>query len=301
MKRKNNGILSKLLLVFLAALSVIGASVAAPELLFSDENSTENSQFYDYPLHVSFIDVGQGDCSLYSCNGFNILVDGGEREYADDVLSYLDMAGVDKIDCYVLSHPHSDHIGASAKIIKSIQVDKVFTTYFSEFNTPTTSCYEELIEALDVNSTQVIDVAAGDSFTFGDVNIDIIAPFNESDEYNDMSIVFTAAYKDITVLFTGDTTKVVEKQILESGADIDADVLKVAHHGSTTSSSSEFIDAVSPSLAVISCGKNNSYGHPHDEIMELFKEKSISVKRTDELGTVVYYGDGKTMYTGELK
>ncbi len=301
MKRKNNGILSKILLVFLVALSVIGASVAAPDLLFSDENSTENSQFYDHPLHVSFIDVGQGDCCLYSCNGFNILVDGGEREYADDVLSYLDMAGVDKIDCYVLSHPHSDHIGASAKIIKSIQVDKVFTTYFSEFNTPTTSCYEELIEALDVYSTQVIDVAAGDSFTFGDVNIDIIAPFNESDEYNDMSIVFTAAYKDITVLFTGDTTKVVEKQILESGADIDADVLKVAHHGSTTSSTSEFIDAVSPSLAVISCGKNNSYGHPHDEIMELFKEKSISVKRTDEFGTVVYYGDGKTMHTGELK
>lgn len=301
MKRKNNGILSKLLLVFLVALSVIGASVAAPELLFSDENSTENSQFYDYPLHVSFIDVGQGDCSLYSCNGFNILVDGGEREYADDVLAYLDMVGVDKIDCYVLSHPHSDHIGASAKIIKSIQVDKVFTTYFSEFNTPTTSCYEELIEALDVNLTQVIDVSAGDSFTFGDVNIDIIAPFNESDEYNDMSIVFTAAYKDITVLFTGDATKVVENQILESGVDIDADVLKVAHHGSTTSSTSEFIDAVSPSLAVISCGKNNSYGHPHDEIMDLFKEKSISVKRTDELGTVVYYGDGKTMHTGELK
>ncbi len=294
MRRRKNS--SKMALVYavLFVISLAMIAVFAPQLIgvnFGDDNT----EYYQSPLCVSFIDVGQGDCSLLSCNGVNILVDGGESHYAGTVLSYLRSVGVDKIDCYVLTHPHSDHIGASASIISSLPVEQIFITHFSEFNMPTTNTYENVLDAISETSANVVEVAAGDTFKIGDVELNIVAPFEESDDYNDMSIVFTASYKDTEILFTGDTTKKIEKQILTNGYDVDCDVLKVAHHGSSTSSSAEFVDAVSPELSVISCGENNSYGHPHNEILELFENRALNFMRTDELGTIVYYGDGKVM------
>lgn len=282
----------------IAVFSAVLLCIFVPDL-FTDmfDDSEGKSQYYENPFYVSFIDVGQGDCSLISCNGVNVLVDGGEAEYADDVLTYLDDLGIEYLDCYVMTHPHSDHIGASSGIIDEISIGQVFTTYFSEFNIPTTRTYENALTSISNSEAEIVFVEAGDSFTYGDLSIDIIAPIEESSEYNDMSIVFTATYKDTTVLFTGDATVTVEQQILENGFDIEADVLKVAHHGSTTSSSDAFIDAVSPYIAVISCGEGNSYGHPHDEITEMLESKGIKYHRTDEGGTIVYYGDGKNMFT----
>lgn len=287
----------------LIGLIIIILSVFA--LLFEDfinfEQNEAEKDFCDYPFSVSFIDVGQGDCSLISCNGINILVDGGESQYAKDVLNYLKKNNIKKIDCYILSHPHSDHVGAAATIMRSIECDKVFTTYFSEFNVPTSYMYENIVDTIYEYTNEAIAVEAGDSYKFGDLEISIAAPISESDDYNEMSIVFTASYKDASVLFTGDTTAAVEKQILNNKLNVDADVIKIAHHGSTSSSSSEFIDAVSPDIAIISCGKNNSYGHPHKEIIKLLNDNEIDYYRTDINGTVVYYGDGNTMNIGVSK
>ncbi len=295
MRKRKNNVKMAVLYAALFVVSLVLIAVFAPQLIGVTFNNDENLEYYQSPFCVSFIDVGQGDCSLLSCNGVNILVDGGEAEYAGTVLSYLDSVDVDKIDCYVMSHPHSDHIGASAEIISSIPVDKIFVTHFSEFNIPTTNTYENVLDAIDASTAELVEVTAGDTFTFGDLKLNIIAPFEESDDYNDMSIVFTASYKDTSVLLTGDTTKKVEKQILSAGSELDCDVLKIAHHGSSTSSSAEFIDAVSPELSVISCGKDNSYSHPHNEILELFANRGLKFMRTDEMGTIVYYGDGKIM------
>ncbi len=283
---------------FITVFSAVFLCIFVPSF-FSDmfDEPDEKLKYYESPFYVSFIDVGQGDCSLISCNGVNVLVDGGEAEYAEKVISYLDELGIEYLDCYVMTHPHSDHIGASSKIIDEISIGQVFTTYFSEFNIPTTRTYEKALTSLSDSDAEVVFVEAGDSFTYGDLLIEIVAPIEETSEYNDMSIVFTASYKDTKVLFTGDTTETVEKQILENGYDVEADVLKVAHHGSTTSSSEAFIDAVSPYIAVISCGEGNSYGHPHDEIIDLLQYKEIKYHRTDEGGTIVYYGDGKNMFT----
>ncbi len=255
----------------------------------------DSLNYTDYPFCVTFLDVGQGDCELITCGGYTILIDGGEAENASFVLDYLENNGIDKIDCYILTHPHSDHIGAAPKILSSVPCDKVFTTYFSEFNIPTTNLYENVLDAIYDSGAEPVAVEAGDSFSFGDLKLNIVAPIVESDDYNSMSIVGTVTYKDTTVLFTGDTTKQVEKQILENGYDVSADLLKAAHHGSTTSNSEAFIDAVSPDYAVFSCGLNNSYGHPHDEIVSLFEEKEIEYLRTDYHGTIVYYGDGTNM------
>lgn len=266
-----------------------------------DDTATPEKDYLDYPFSVSFIDVGQGDCSLIKCNDINILVDGGEADNANTVLNYLKKNDIEKIDCYVLSHPHSDHIGSAATIMRSINCETVFTTYFSEFNVPTSYLYENLLDTIYKNIKEAVAVEAGDTYSFGDLQINIVAPIIESDDYNAMSIVFTATYGDTTVLFTGDTIAAVEKQILENEYNVDADLIKVAHHGSSTSSHEDFISAVSPEIAVISCGKNNSYGHPHTETMKILNEYEIDVYRTDRNGTIVYYGDGKTMQIGVEK
>lgn len=295
MRKGKNNVRMAVLYAALFVVSLVLIAVFIPQFIGLNFSNDDNTEYYQSPFCVSFVDVGQGDCTLLSCNGVNILVDGGEAEYAGTVLSYLKSVEVDKIDCYILSHPHSDHIGAGAEIINSIPIDKVFVTHFSEFNIPTTNTYENILDAIASSSAELVEVAAGDNFTFGDLKLNIVAPYEESDDYNDMSIVFTATYKDTSILLTGDTTKKVEKQILSSGADIDCDILKIAHHGSSTSSAAEFIDAVSPELSVISCGENNSYSHPHNEILELFANRGLKYMRTDEMGTIVYYGDGKVM------
>ena len=285
--------LKKLYGIVCTLIVFILVAVFAPD--YKSEPETNGTIYTDYPFSVSFIDVGQGDCQLISCEGYNILVDGGEAENSGKVIKYLRSNNVEKIDCYILSHPHSDHIGAAENIIRNIDCEKLLTTYFSEFNIPTTKLYESLLDCIYENSVEAIAVEAGDSYSFGELEIEILAPFVESEDYNDMSIVFTATYKDSKVLFTGDATTKIEDQILEAGFSDKIDVLKVAHHGSTTSSSEEFLKRISPEYAVISCGTDNSYGHPHDEILNLLNNYEIDVFRTDKSGTIVYYGDGNRM------
>lgn len=300
MKKAKNNMRMAIVYFALFIISIGLIAVFVPSMLGISFSPDENIEYYQSPLCVSYIDVGQGDCSLIQCNGVNILVDGGESTAAGTVANYLNDVEVEKIDCYILTHPHSDHIGASADIIKRFPVDRVMLTHFSEFNMPTTNTYENVLDAIGESNAELVEVKAGDSFKFGDLQLDIIAPFEESDDYNEMSIVFSAVYKDTKLLFSGDTTKKIEKQILADGFDVDCDVLKVAHHGSSTSSSAEFVDAVSPELAVVSCGAGNSYGHPHFEIVDLYVNRNITLMRTDEAGTIIYYGDGKLMKSGTV-
>ncbi len=290
-RNKKLSLISCLLAIIIAA----AVMTITPDM-YNEDARDDSLGYLDYPLCVTFFDVGQGDAELISCNGYNILVDGGEAENAYSIINFLKSNGIEKLDAYVLTHPHSDHIGAAASIIEAIDCEKVFTTYFSEFNIPTTNVYERVLDAIYETGAEPVAVEAGDSFEFGDLTVNIVAPVYESEDYNAMSVVFTAEYKDTTVLFTGDTVKSVEAQILDDGYDINADVLKVAHHGSTTSNSDSFIDAVSPEFAVISCGYNNSYGHPHDEIIQMFDDKGIEYLRTDYVGNVYYFGDGNNMY-----
>ncbi len=287
---------NKFISIILSAVAVCVAvliGILAPEQ--TEENEILKNRYLNNPFCVTFFDVGQGDCEIISCNGYTILVDGGEAENSGRIIRYLKDNGIDKLDCYILTHPHSDHIGVAPSVLREIPCDKVFTTYFSEFNVPTTALYENTLDAIYESGAEPVLVEAGDSFTFGDLSIDIVAPIYESDDYNAMSIVFKASYKDASVMFTGDTTQKIEKQILDAEYDVDADILKAAHHGSSTSSSEEFFDAVSPDCVVISCGTDNSYGHPHREVLKLLSDKETDYFRTDYDGTVYYFGDGHNM------
>ena len=291
---------NKRLPIFSILIAILAVFVFIFENNFSGDQANDNNSYLDYPFSVSFIDVGQGDCSLISCNGINILVDGGEAQYANEILSYFKKNDINKIDCYILSHPHSDHVGSAATIMRSVDCDTVFTTYFSEFNVPTSYLYENLVDTIYEYANHAVAVEAGDTYKFGDLEIEILAPITESDDYNEMSVVFTATYKSSTVLFTGDTTTPVEKQILSAGMNVDADVIKIAHHGSSTSNTPEFINAVNPEIAVISYGSGNDYGHPHKEVINLLKKEKIDYYSTAEGGnTVIKIDNGKLVVEQE--
>ena len=246
----------------------------------------------DYPFCVCFFNVGQGDCELIRCDGVNVLIDGGEAEYGYQTEQYLKACGVEKLDCYILTHPHSDHIGCSAHIIRTFPVDTVMTTAFNEFNMPTTKVYEDMLAMVEETGAQLLTVSGGESYSFGDLSLKILSPLEETDDYNDMSITVRAKYKSDTFLFMGDASKDVETQLLNTKTALSADVLKVGHHGSDSSTGEAFLKAVSPDHAVISCGADNAFGHPHSSTLQLLEKYGVEVYRTDLNGSVIFYGYG---------
>ncbi len=268
--------------------------VLAVEYFGSRQNTADLSSL----MRVSFIDVGQGDCELIQFGGVNVLIDGGEAATADFVVSELKSKGVEKLDIYIISHPHSDHMGAASKIIDSFVVERFVTTDFSEMNTPTSPIYESMLDSLEKQTaSEFITVKAGDTFEAGELSFFVVSPSEETTDYNNMSIVLRVDYKNTRFLFTGDAEEEIEKEIIANGYDIKADVLKIGHHGSSTSTCAEFLKAVSPEYAVISCGADNSYGHPHKETTDLLKRCNITYYRTDESGTVTIYSDGNKIIT----
>lgn len=250
----------------------------------------------DYPLNVCFFDVGEGDCELIRCEGVNVLIDGGEAEYGYKVEQYLKACGVDTIDCYILSHPHSDHIGVSAHVIETFSVSQVMTTAFPEFNMPTIKVYQDMLDAVAATGTQLLQVHGGETYTCGPLQLEILSPLTDSDDYNDMSVTVRAVYKKSAFLFMGDASSAVEEQILHAGRTVSADVLKAGHHGSGSSTSETFLKKVSPDYAVICCGADNAYGHPQPQTLNLLSKYDVGIFRTDINGTVRFYGNGRKLY-----
>ena len=249
----------------------------------------------DSPLSVYFFDVGQGDCELICCEGVNVLIDGGEAEYAKKVESYLKDCGVEQIDCYILTHPHSDHMGASSYLIDRFPVSRILTTSFSELNVPTTMVYENFLSSAAASGAEVLNVRGGQSFSVGALSFSVLSPLLETDDYNDMSITVRVSYKNVSFLLMGDASVAVEEQILAQNVPLRSDVLKVGHHGSSNSTSPAFLEAAAPEYAVISCGQNNPYGHPDSITVSRLKNAVTNIYRTDIDGTVQFYSDGKKL------
>jgi len=288
-----------LIALFIAAIAVFAVINALKSDDINDNNgevqvASQNEN--NYPLAVYFVDVGQGDGIVIRNKEQYIVIDGGEWNNSGAVTGLLNELGTTEIELYVATHPHSDHIGAAPDIFEDFSVKSVMTTSFSEFNIPTTKTYEMFLTAVEKEECEVIFAGAGDSFTVGEMTLDVFAPVQETADYNNMSIVFKLTYGQTSFLFTGDAEKDSEALMLESGADLKADVLKLGHHGSSDSTSESFFETVSPRVAVISCGKNNDYGHPHREILRLLEESGITFYRTDEDGTVVIFSDGKDIF-----
>lgn len=258
------------------------------ERLGITEKQTELPKDVNAQFH--FIDVGQGDAALIITDEVHVLVDCGTYEQSGTVIEYVKQY-TDKIDLFVFSHAHDDHMGGAASVIRAFDVAEVMMTEYDSDS----AFYGRALDAIDECDVDVNIVTAGDTYKVGDVKIDVFSPSKDYNDQNNNSIVMKLEADGASVMFTGDAEGTAERDVLESYAGkLKCDILKAGHHGSSSSTTEEFLAAVDPDFAVVSCGKDNSYGHPHWEIREMFDDADFEWYRTDEDGTVVLvFEDGK--------
>ena len=246
-------------------------------------------------LVISMLDVGNADCILLQCNGQAALIDAGENNDEDVILTALQGAGVTKLDYVIATHADADHIGGMDMVIHNMPIGTFLMSFMPEGHTPTTRTYERMLEAmLDCNITPT-EAEHGAVYTVGEATITILSGLSDYTDTNDQSVVCCVSHGEMDFLFMGDAGKEVEREILEAVPTLDVEVLKVGHHGSRTSSDGNFIRSISPDIALISCGYNNSYKHPHSETLQTLERNEVKVYRSDLNGDIVITSDGKTV------
>lgn len=288
-KRKNKSKAGKLGVI----LGIICLLLSLASLKNLDTELVNKSEFSKGDaVYVHFIDVGQGSATLIQQGVRGIIIDAGEREYGDRVVDYMKDCGIEKIILAVGSHPHSDHIGGLDEVIRAFPTDEVILPELTESNTPTTRVYEDLLIAIDEKD---IDVTFVDEETFycnmtSTVSLSTLGPVEQSKNLNNMSVMCFVSCFDTTFFIPGDAEKGELESVYEvsDAFKLKADVMAMSHHGSDTALYKPFLDAVDADVAVISCGKNNSYGHPHEKILDYIAGNNMNCLRTDEQGDIIF-------------
>lgn len=246
-------------------------------------------------LEVYFFDVGQGDSELIRLpGGENILIDAGTSSTEDELVGELRSLGAETLDLVVATHPHADHIGGMAAVIDAFDVRQVVMPRVSESDTPTTKTYENLLQSIADKGLTITPAEPGDELlSSGGAVLTVLAPNGEDyGDLNNYSVVLRLTYGEDSFLFTGDAEEASEEEMLSLDWPLTATVLKCGHHGSETSTSPAFLDAVSPQYAVISCGVDNDYGHPDAVTLEKLEAAGAEVFRTDRQGTILASTEG---------
>lgn len=282
-KRRRASLFGVLVLAIIALVYYIWGGVSQTQ----PQKDYTNVRYDD--LVVRFVDVGQGDCEIVQLpDGTNILIDGGPESARAELLKEIDSYGIKKFDYVVATHPHEDHIGGMDAVIDNFDIGCV---YMPDVVT-TTKTFENLLDSIENKNLEVETAKAG-VFVINEENISMVFVAPNSDKYDDLnnySAVLKFTYGKCSFLFTGDAEKLSENEMLEASADLSADVLKVGHHGSSTSSGKKFIKSVNPDYAIIEVGTDNEYGHPHEETIKALE--NIKVYRTDLHGDITAVCDG---------
>ena len=242
-------------------------------------------------MAVHFIDVGQGLAILVQSGGENLLYDGGNRSHADEVVQYLKNQQVETINYMISSHYDEDHLGGLVKCLDNFEVDHVLGSDYVH----TSDLFNTFMNTATAHAIIVEYPSVGDTYEFGTGSFTVMAPDGISQNSNDNSVVIRLVNGNNSFMFMGDAEETSEQDMISTGMNLDCDVLSLGHHGSASSTSWDLLEATSPSWAVISCGLNNSYGHPAEETMGKLSDMDIPVFRTDDQGTVIALSDGNTI------
>ncbi|OOM13552.1 ComEC/Rec2 family competence protein [Clostridium saccharobutylicum] len=266
--------------------------IASYNILLTSKD--DSSQVQSNKMLVHYIDVGQGDCILIQVNNKNLLIDSGPKSDKKKLLNYLNSLNFKKLDYVIATHPHEDHIGNMANVINSYKINAFYAPKIQS-NTKT---FENMVDALKSKKLKINVIKRGtDSINLGnDTRVTIFSPTkNDYENLNNYSPVMKIEYGKTSFLFTGDAQNDIEEEILSNNDDISADILKIGHHGSSTSTSENFLKKVNPSIGVISVGEGNVYNHPNDDIIKRLKKNKVTIYRTDINGTIILSSDGKSI------
>lgn len=255
------------------------------DVIFADENT----------LNVYFIDVGQADSILLENKGHYMLIDAGNNEDGPKLVNYFNEQDIKEFDYVVGTHAHEDHIGGMDDIIKNFKIDN----FYMPDAITTTKTFEDVLDALEETNVIFQTPKVNQTFNLQDTTITTLSVTADEKNLNDTSIVLKVKHGTNTFLFMGDASTKIEKNLLNK--DIKSDVLKIGHHGSRYSTSLEFLKKVSPEYAVISVGENNTYKHPHEEILKRLEEQNIQIYRTDKQGTILAKSNGSIITFSTIK
>lgn len=246
-------------------------------------------------LKISFLDVGQADSILLENKGHYMLIDAGNNEDGPKLVNYFNSLGIKEFDYVVGTHAHEDHIGGMDDIIKNFTINN----FYMPDAITTTKTFEDVLDALEQKNISFQTPKVDETFNLADTTITTLSITADEKNLNDTSIVLKVKHGTNTFLLMGDASTKIEKTLLDKN--IESDVLKVGHHGSRYSTSVAFLNKVNPQYAVISVGKNNTYKHPHDEIIKRLEQKNIKIYRTDTQGTIIAESNGSIITFSTLK
>ncbi len=272
---------------FFILILIITSAFLTKEVLHNKNNSINPNE-----IKIHYIDVGQGDAILIQVNNKNLLIDSGPRSEKKKLNDYLHSLYIPKFDYVIATHPHEDHIGNMSYIISNYKI----LNFYSPKVESNTTAFEAMAEALSRKSIKIKILKANNkTIDLGENTlVEVFSPNSDSyDNYNNYSPIIKIYYGNNSFLFTGDAEEVLEDEVINEGFNLKSDVLKIGHHGSSTSTSNNFLTKVNPKITIVSVGKDNSYGHPTQETLD--KIKNTTVYRTDISGSIVITSDGKTI------
>ena len=264
-----------------------GSADVLPNPAVSETQNSGDLSSDSFKMH--FLDVGQALSVLVECDGQYMLYDGGNVDDGSMVVAYLQNQGVEELQYVFCSHAHEDHVGGLAAALAYFPANHVY----SPVTEASTTCFKNFVKYTQQQGLQVEVPAVGTVWQLGSATVTQLGPVGQYSDTNDTSIVLRIDYGATSFLLTGDMEATAERDLVNSGANLNVDVLQVGHHGSSTSTSYVFLNAVLPEMGIISCGVNNKYGHPHEETLSILRDADVDVYRTDLLGTIVIGSDGQ--------